>query len=419
MILVDHRKSGFVKTKILIWSDYTSPTGFSNVMSNIARRLSPEEFEIDVLAVGYLGDPDYDHERFPGRVFPARTPPYTDQIGRLKLLDMVGRGDYDTIFALQDVHMCYDVFPKLIDLRSRFGKHFKLVYYFPIDSPPLAKWIFDSVGRADIPVAYTQYGYDSCVAAMPGREIKIQVIPHGVDRLDFYPWKFHFEFEEIFAYREAMCPGTEGKFLVGNINRNQPRKDIIRTLIAFAIFKRRYWEDSALYLHMSINDVGGDFRPAAEQLGLKEDIDFFLPKTLTVDGFSVKNMNLIYNMLDVVMTTSLGEGWGLSLTEAMATMTPVIGPDHSSISEILDGGNRGCLVRCGDDSDLNLWTVVPPEAHVLRPLTDVENMAFGLNKIRLGSFSTIVNAYAWVQSELDWNKIVPERWVPLLCAEQN
>ncbi len=66
-----------------------------------------------------------------------------------------------------------------------------------------------------------------------------------------------------------------------------------------------------------------------------------IPEKLT----DLKIVNLIYNAADVVVTSTHGEGWGLSITEAMATKTPVIAHSVTSIPEILDHGLRGFMVK--------------------------------------------------------------------------
>ncbi|NCY12365.1 MAG: glycosyltransferase, partial [Burkholderiaceae bacterium] len=48
----------------------------------------------------------------------------------------------------------------------------------------------------------------------------------------------------------------------------------------------------------------------------------------------------MYNASDLYVTTTLGEGWGLTLTEAMATRTPVICPISTSFIEMTDNGKR-------------------------------------------------------------------------------
>lgn len=409
-----------MKTKILVWSDYAVPTGFANVMSNILRRLPEDEFEIDVLGVNFNGNPDYDRDRFPGRIWPARTigvGPYNDLHGKQKLLDMLKEGFYDTLFILQDTFVAQELMSYILNIRKKYNKQFKIVYYFPIDSPPWSNWITNSVSKVDVPVVYTQYGYENCLVADPTLKSRLKVIPHGIDLEDFYKIT---EDDNYLSYRSFYYPASMGKFLLGNINRNQPRKNIVRSLQLLRELRTRGREDVALYLHMNLQDIGGDFSVAAAHLDLKKDIDYFIPKDLSSKGYPIFKLNMIYNMLDAVITTSYGEGWGLSLTEAMAAQKLVIGPDHTSIGEIL-GDGRGILVNAGQNS--NYWTTIDADNMTLRPVTNVIDMADKIEAVIDGNHiedveDTIENAYKWVQT-LDWNILVEKYWKELLVAEQN
>jgi len=55
-------------------------------------------------------------------------------------------------------------------------------------------------------------------------------------------------------------------------------------------------------------------------------------------GFEISTLNEIYNTFDCYITTTTAEGWGLTVTEAMATKTPVICPIHTSLKEITNNG---------------------------------------------------------------------------------
>ena len=64
-------------------------------------------------------------------------------------------------------------------------------------------------------------------------------------------------------------------YLITNVNRNQLRKDIPKTMMAFKEFKKKV-KNSVLYLHMAPKDVGGDLFEMARILDLiiGKDIKF-------------------------------------------------------------------------------------------------------------------------------------------------
>ncbi len=71
----------------------------------------------------------------------------------------------------------------------------------------------------------------------------------------------------------------------------------------------------------------------------RENKDIFFPENYSENkGVDVKELNVIYNTFDCFVTSTTAEGWGLTVTEAMATETPTIVPYHTSLQEITNNG---------------------------------------------------------------------------------
>ena len=125
-------------------------------------------------------------------------------------------------------------------------------------------------------------------------------------------------------------------------------------------------------------------------------------------GYPIEVLNYIYNSSDVVVSTTLGEGWGLSSTEAMATKTPIVFPNNTSLTEIV-GSDRGYLYPSGETVDDYL--VLPNDNEVVRPVGSVSEMAKLLVHVydnRAEAEERAQNAYNWIRSNLSWPKnIVP------------
>ena len=56
-------------------------------------------------------------------------------------------------------------------------------------------------------------------------------------------------------------------------------------------------------------------------------------------------LNKIYNATDVYITTTLGEGWGLTFVEAAVTKTPIIAPYSSSFMEMSKNSERAYMLK--------------------------------------------------------------------------
>lgn len=420
------------KTKILAWGDYCCGTGFAQVLGNIMRELEATgNYEIDVVGINYAGDP-YNREKWPGNVWPALSGinmvgAYADVYGRQRVLDLLGTGEYDVAFFLQDTFILGEgregsrFIDKVIETQDALGrmaadgldvKQFKTVYYYPIDATPMAFWIKDVVAKLDYPVAYTEYAKRESLKHCPELEDRLAVIYHGTNPKDFH---YIEDREDVANFRHEYFQGkADDKFLIVNVNRNQPRKDTVRNLMVLRELRNRGHNDVVMYLHMQSVDSGGNIIEMGKQLGLAGD-DFLMPGPQIFNanqGMPLEAVNMLYNAADVVFTPTLGEGWGLSITEAMATKTPIIAPNHTSISEILDDG-RGVLVDAGrTPSD---WIVKEMDNDRLRPLMDVDMAADAIIGVKEGKKAYIRDleaAHKWAH-EYSWANICKE-WIGII-----
>jgi len=294
------------------------------------------------------------------------------------------------LFMIQDTFVTKDFIPNLIEARELTKT--KLVYYFPIDAQPHPDWITEVVSKVDYPITYTNYAYKQCVHYDHALSKRLEVIYHGTNTSEFYP----IERKQLEEFRQKYFNGfADDKFLIMNLNRNQPRKDIFRSMLVAKELKER-GRSFLLYLHMADVDVGGDLSQWAEQLGLEYNVDFTFPSNFK-DGFPIQIVNQLYNVADCLLTTTHGEGWGLSLTEAMSTKVPIIAPDNTSISEIL-ADNRGVLIPSGRTNH-DWYSQGHGDNNRIRPLMDIKATADAIEKIMDGELPDIEGAYKWATQQ--------------------
>lgn len=407
------------KTKLLLYGDYCCATGFGQVLGNIARQLDATgKYDIDVLGINYSGDP-YDREKWVGEVFPAmpggmmNAGPYGDVYGRQRLLDLMGTGKYDVVYMIQDSFVLEPIMPEVLKTQDALlqngMKTFKTVFYFPVDAQLKKEWV-EAVSEADFPVVYTNYGKAEVLKHKPELEDRLRVIYHGNNPDNFFPIE---DKDDVAEFRKQYFQGkADDRFLIVNVNRNQPRKDIARSLMIL----KELWDRGRkplLYLHMQYEDSGGNIFTMASQLGLGKEYEFFLPSPKIFNanqGMPIEEVNRIYNAADAVLSTTLGEGWGLSATEAMATKTPLIIPDNTSFSE-MGADNRAMLVPSG--SDPSLFIVKEMDNDRIRPIMDVKAAADRIEALMdQKDSSDIEGAYKWVRS-LDWSNIC-KQWIEVV-----
>lgn len=168
-------------------------------------------------------------------------------------------------------------------------------------------------------------------------KVQAEVIYPGVDH-------------EIFCQREMQIKIKEGlafdpknTFVVLCITQNTDRKNIPLLLETFAEFSKDK-KDAFLFLGTDPNDpLGYDLWDMVRQLGMGRQLAI-AQNVLPVGGVSDKKLAFLYNLAVVFVSNSIGEGFNLSIIEAMACGIPVVATNYSSPPELLADG-RGRLIE--------------------------------------------------------------------------
>jgi glycosyltransferase involved in cell wall biosynthesis len=339
------------KQKILVWSDFVgATTGFGVVSKHILKALhNTGRYDIDQLAINMFVDfPDRDE--FPYGLQAARLGDPKDPYGNQMFLDTLVQKPYDLVFIINDTFVTEAVSHKIAEVRQAKKTHgdpdFRLLYYYPIDCRFMPR-AMNMVKTCDIPIAYTQFAKTATQRLAP--DINPEVIYHGTDIHNFKKIQ---DSDRIFARKRFFGIEDPNTFILINVNRNNIRKDIARTILAFKEFRKQV-PNSVLYVHTKIVDSPGhgqeiDLSVPVEELGLSMRKDVIFPQALhPARGFQIDVLNALYNASDACITTTLGEGWGLTVTEAMAAGVPMIVPDNTSMPEIIGSdGDRGYMYPC-------------------------------------------------------------------------
>jgi hypothetical protein len=152
----------------------------------------------------------------------------------------------------------------------------------------------------------------------------IEYVPHGLNNEVFYPIQNKEQDKEFTEFKKQLFKGKEYEFVAFFNSRNIRRKQVPDTILAFSQFVQHLPKEKAdkcaLVLHTEIvSEHGTDLSAVIETLVPKDVNIIFTPGRL-----EPKAMNYLYNLADVQMLLTSNEGWGLSLTEALLTATPII-----------------------------------------------------------------------------------------------
>jgi len=381
-----------VKKRLLIWGDApVVKTGFGVVARNLFKELH-NTYEVAILGINYFGMQQYDTSKY--FIFPVER---SDMLGLERFPIVLNNFRPDIVLLFQDIFNIDFALPII----KKYNDKLPIVAYFPIDGSPVNKAWENVLELPTKLITYTQWGVDQILDVFPNFKGKgISHLYHGVDQNVFRP------LNAAARKRFKQDRGWDNKFVVFSNNRFQPRKMVTLSVMAHALFTKGYKEckcghlylrsksrcplngcgpesiiaeidghdDALMYVHANTEErMMGPGRSNLLQAHLinvgfeNEDVN----KTIALFGGNVyanplpeEELNILYNVADINVSTALGEGVGLSLIEALAAGTTSIAPKHSSIPEML--GDTGHIIP-----NKTLINIALDNGH-LRPVVDLK-----------------------------------------------
>lgn len=375
--------------KILAIGDGGVFTGFARVLHSIFDNLD-DSFEIHHLAVNYLGDPvptKANHHLYPASLG-------GDLMGFGRLRTLLAHLNPDLIFILNDLWLIKE-YLKILNLKERS----KTVIYFPVDAIGSdLEWLnnFEELGAI---VAYTDFGKNEILKLNP--YLPVRVIPHGVTSKIFHK----IPKEEALASLSGL---TGDEFIVLNANRNQPRKRMDLTIQAFSKFAKDKPSDKVkLYLHTGLEDEGWNIYKMALRYGIDDKLVLTSVNLGPQSGVPDDQLNAIYNVSQIGLSTTLGEGWGLVNIEHAITGGVQVVPNSSSLTDLYS--DCGKLINISHEYTYpGILTIgqVPDVDHAAQLLNELyynPEMMKDLSEKSIAKFTD--SKYSWVEIAKQWKKV--------------
>ena len=187
---------------------------------------------------------------------------------------------------------------------------------------------------------YNEFFYESCDLIMniskqtvsivkdvwtknPPEDWQVTYIPHGINEKYFHPVSvFEEEYKQIESMKKRL---TDDKieFIVFYNNRNIRRKMTGDVILAFKTFcdmlSKEEAEKCCLLMHTQPVDDNGTHLPNVVEAICPDYKVYFSDQKL-----EPKQLNHIYNMVDVTINIASNEGFGLGTCESMMCGTPII-----------------------------------------------------------------------------------------------
>lgn len=293
----------------LLWiGDAGCPSGFARVTHGVLDVLR-ETYDVHVIGLNYRGDP----HAYPYPMYPAGVGGDGFGLGRIK--DLLPRIGPDVVVVLNDPWNLPAYMKRIGDV--------PVVGSIAVDGLNCRGRVMNGLALA---VFWTQFGLREARAG--GYTGPAAVVPLGVD-VDAYRPVLRDEARRLYGLQGRAADA----FIIGNVNRNQPRKRLDLTIAYFAEFVRMAKAtDAYLMLHVApTGDTGYACEQLAHYYGVANRLILVEPPVWR--GVSESAMSITYGCFDVQMTTTQGEGWGLCTMEGMACGIPQIVPSWSALAE--------------------------------------------------------------------------------------
>lgn len=231
------------------------------------------------------------------------------------LIDSIHKTQPDVVLLSHD---CW-FFPNLAKIKQKFSD-IKFIGYWTIDGEPISRLWKEILESCDVTISPTYYGRE--VIQQRYFHIDVDVVPYGIDHNIFYPVEPQ-EKKEIRNRQGLNQYELSDKFVFLYVGQNQNRKNLSCSVEAWKKFAKDKDDVSFILLTRTRLDQKGEWIVAidydlSDWIGIKDlvIIDDIVPSD---------SIPMFYQLSDIFLSPSIGEGFGLAICESMACgLIPVV-----------------------------------------------------------------------------------------------
>jgi glycosyltransferase involved in cell wall biosynthesis len=280
----------------------------------------------------------------------------------------------------------------------------KLAWWVPIDHEPIPPLVAEFIAKSGcVAIAMSQHG-EKCLLDVGIPRENVVYIPHAIDTRNLFVDKGRQ------ARKDMGIPEDAHLTIMNAANRGkQPiRKAFAQNLEAIVRHLNKH-EDAYAYIHteplglsdgMNLPRYLGYLKAPAERIRWAEPIAYR-------NGIPTEHLPLIYSAGDVLLATSMGEGFGVPTIESQACGTPVIVSDWAASAELC--GPYGTKIGGQRDWDEHqgAWWINP----------DIDQIAAALENNYHQTKAGLVDRTAVRRFALnfDADDVYEAKWKPLIA----
>jgi glycosyltransferase involved in cell wall biosynthesis len=282
-------------------------------------------------------------------------------------------------------------------------KQLNLAWWVPVDHDPVPPGVVDFFSRTNaFAIAMTKFGERQLLKVGLPREL-VSYIPHAIDTKEMF-------IDVGQAGREAMGIPMDAHLTImnaANRGRIPIRKAFAENLLALSNHMKRH-KDAWAYIHTEPEGIsdGMNLPRYLQFIGAPME-RFRWPEQMAFrNGIPTEHLKHVYSAADVLLATSMGEGFGVPTIEAQACGTPVIVSDFAGSAEL--AGPQASVISgqlVWDEFQGSNW-IIPNVVQIEEALErNYENKRIGLvNRLHVREFA----------QQYDADLVYDTHWRPLI-----
>ena len=234
-------------------------------------------------------------------------------------------------------------------------KELNLAWWVPIDHDPVPPGVMDFFSKTGaFAIAMTRYGEEQLLKRGIPKE-RVTYIPHAIDTKEM--------FTDVGqgARKQMGIPENAHLTVMNAANRGRipVRKAFAENLLALSEHMKKH-PDAWAYIHTEPEGISDGMNLVRYLKFIDAPMDRFRwPEPMAFrNGIPSEHLKHIYSAADVVLATSMGEGFGIPTVEAQACGTPVIVSQFAGSAEL--AGAHSVLIhgqKMWDEFQGSFWIV--------------------------------------------------------------
>ena len=215
----------------------------------------------------------------------------------------------------------------LYGMEHELRQSIPLMYYTIWDDTPYPKYNKPYYESCDLLMCISKQTHNIVKQVLKDcnyKDWQITYLPHGINHTQFYPIdQNHNEWVDFTKFKESIIP-KEKTFVAFYNSRNIRRKHTSDLILAYKVFcdklSKQDSDKCILLLHTDpIDENGTDLVAVINELCPMYNVSFTNKRLLTT-----KELNYLYNAVDVTVNIASNEGFGLGTAESVMAGTPIV-----------------------------------------------------------------------------------------------